>query len=58
MNRLSPLIVRRVGPHAPPPAPEPVEAAGEADASVLLRDLKLFVTGWLGGLVFFFTFLS
>lgn len=57
MNRLSPLIVRRVGPLAPQvqwaQRPEPRE-----QPSQLARDLQLFLTAWLGGLVFFGTFLS
>ncbi|HKT14127.1 MAG TPA: hypothetical protein VJR87_01850 [Allosphingosinicella sp.] len=57
MNRLSPLIVRRAGPLAP------VFALGEIleDRDRLpgwVEDVKLFALGWLGGLVFFGTFLS
>lgn len=58
MSRLSPLIVRRVGPWA---RALPVEAAAPfagTDAGAWLEDLKLFATGWIGGLVFFGTFLS
>jgi hypothetical protein len=55
MNRLSPLITRRVGPMAPALpwpglAPEPAR-----DGAKAYEDLKLFATGWLGGLVFFGT---
>ncbi len=63
MNRLSPLIVRRVGPMATASS----VAAGhrqeqreeqEQAAGTLLEDAKLFLTGWLGGLIFFGTFLG
>jgi hypothetical protein len=59
MSRLSPLIVRRVGPRA---AAVPLEAeelpfAG-TDAAQWLDDLRLFATGWIGGLVFFGTLLG
>ncbi len=53
MSSLSPLIVRRVGRFAPlepggwTRAPEP--------APLLSEDTRLFLTGWLGGLVFFGT---
>lgn len=58
MNRLSPLITRKVGRHAlvvPWPAP-----AGFDDLPVAqwLGDLKLFATGWIGGLVVFGTFFA
>ena len=54
MNRLSPLIVRRVGPMAPPP---PFAWAADRPQAEpwLSDDLRLFMTGWLGGLVFFGT---
>ncbi len=57
MNRLSPLITRSIGRHAPPavvalPAPEPLVAP------VWLDDLRLFATGWVGGLIFFGVLLS
>ena len=58
MNRLSPLISRRTGPFAaalPFAAAEPF--AGTAPAA-WLDDLKLFATGWLGGLVFFGTLIG
>ncbi|HVQ10116.1 MAG TPA: hypothetical protein VMS43_16955 [Allosphingosinicella sp.] len=58
MNRLSPLIVRRVGPWAAAAPCEEGEAFAGADAAGWLEDLKLFATGWLGGLVFFGTLLS
>jgi len=57
MNRLSPLIVRRVGPSAPPARFEWALGTGE-QRSALLDDVRLFATGWLGGLVFFGTFLA
>lgn len=60
MNRLSPLIVRRTGPFAPVPAwlafAWPGEENGEGGDP--LADLKLFATGWVGGLVFFGTLLA
>ncbi|MDQ4087204.1 MAG: hypothetical protein M3177_04205 [Pseudomonadota bacterium] len=58
MNRLSPLIVRRVGPMAAAvalPEPRPFETHQPA---AWLEDLKLFATGWIGGLIFFGTLLS
>ena len=61
MNRLAPLIVRHYVPaHArPAPAPAlPTLSAEIADSDDPLADLKLFATGWLGGLVFFGTFLA
>jgi len=58
MSRLSPLIVRRVGPHAAAiPFAEPEPFAG-TDAAAWLDDLRLFATGWIGGLVFFGTLLG
>lgn len=58
MNRLSPLIVRRVGPMAAV-LPWPVaEWTFEAPSAEWLDDLRLFATGWLGGLVVFGTFLA
>ncbi|HEY0445454.1 MAG TPA: hypothetical protein VGD19_03275 [Allosphingosinicella sp.] len=57
MNRLSPLIVRRVGGSAPP-LPLDWSFGTEAQQSALLDDIKLFATGWLGGVVFFGTFLA
>ena len=60
MSRLSPLITRRPGPSAvalalPVAQPAPVS---EAQAAEWLADLRLFVTAWLGGVVFFGTLLS
>jgi len=58
MNRLSPLIVRRVGPLAVA-LPWPMsEWRFEAGPPAWFDDLRLFVTGWAGGLVVFGTFLS
>ena len=58
MNRLSPLIVRRVGRFAPAltyPAPFSFE---DLPAARWLQDVKLFATGWIGGLIVFGTFFS
>ncbi|HMG46347.1 MAG TPA: hypothetical protein VK614_02655 [Allosphingosinicella sp.] len=58
MNRLSPLITRRIGPRA---AVLPLEATAPfagTDAAAWLDDLKLFATGWIGGLVFFGTLIG
>jgi hypothetical protein len=52
MNRLTPLIVRRVGPHARALARE---TSAPVDAGKAFEDLKLFAAGWVGGLVFFGT---
>ena len=38
-------------------APE-ARFAGDAGADTSFEDLKMFATGWLGGLVFFGTFLA
>lgn len=55
-SRLSPLIVRRVGRFAlAAPLPESMPFAG-VPAAQWLDDLKLFATGWVGGLVVFGTF--
>jgi len=58
MSRLAPLIVRRVGPHAAAVALDEDEPFAGTDAGQWLDDLRLFATGWIGGLVFFGTFLS
>lgn len=59
MNRLSPLIVRRVGPMAAAmPLQEPCRNFDALPVQRWLDDLKLFTTGWAGGLVFFGTFLG
>jgi hypothetical protein len=57
MNRLSPLIVRRAGAFAQPLQIDWNLGTPE-QRSRLMDDLKLFATGWLGGLVFFGTFLA
>lgn len=58
MNRLSPLIVRRVGPMvAAVPLFEARSLAG-AEPARWLDDLKLFATGWIGGLIFFGTLIG
>jgi hypothetical protein len=58
MSRLSPLIVRRTGPWAAALPVEQAEPFAGANAAVWLEDLKLFATGWIGGLVFFGVFIS
>ena len=57
MNRLSPLIARRTGAYA---MALPLDWSPELsdEQSRLIEDVKLFATGWLGGLVFFGTFLA
>ena len=57
MNRLSPLIVRRVGPHARVEEFVPALTRPWDEASAI-DDLKMFALAWLGGLVFFGTYLS
>ncbi|MGE0178750.1 MAG: hypothetical protein AB7O91_02880 [Sphingomonas sp.] len=57
-SRLSPLIVRRVGPFAAAlPLPDPARIECE-QAAAWLADLKLFATGWVAGLIVFGTFLG
>jgi hypothetical protein len=58
MNRMSPLIVRRTGPQAAALPMDEDEPFVGTNAAAWLDDLKLFATGWIGGLVFFGTFLS
>ena len=65
MNRLSSLIVRRDPPPVRRPAGWAAAAAmpasppfAGAEPSRWLDDLRLFATGWIGGLIFFFTFLG
>jgi len=57
MNRLSPLIVRRVGRFAPAISYE-AAIGEEIGESRLFEDLKLFTLSWLGGMVFFWTYFS
>ena len=58
MNRLSPWIVRRVGPMAAVVTWDQPQPFQGAEAAKWLEDLRLFVTGWVGGLIFFGTFLG
>ena len=60
MNRLSPLIVRRAGPMAVAVAVPMARSQvfGGAEPAAWLEDLKLFATGWVGGLIFFGTLFS
>ena len=58
MSRLSPLIVRRVGPKAAALPIDEAEPFAGTDAAAWLDDLRLFATGWIGGLIFFGTLLS
>jgi hypothetical protein len=60
MSRLVPLIARRPGPRAVAVAMPVREAemGSAAQAAEWLADLRLFVTAWLGGVVFFGTLLS
>jgi hypothetical protein len=58
MNRLSGLILRRGGRWAvAAPLPAPIVVQSQS-APAWLDDLRLFATGWIGGLVFFGTYLS
>ncbi len=58
MSRLSPLIVRRVGPRAAILRREEIQPFPLAEASRWLDDLRLFATGWVGGLIFFGTLIG
>lgn len=54
MNRMTPLITRRVGPYAA--SLNYGEFASDQSGSTSdYENLKLFATGWIGGLVFFGT---
>jgi len=56
MNRLSPLVARRARTLAPSLTFEPL--ADQIPTSRALDDLKMFAVAWLGGLIFFGTYLS
>lgn len=56
MNRLDPLIVRRTGPLAPRAIAMPI-AEETPPASTLMDDVKTFALVWLGGLIFFGTYI-
>lgn len=60
MSRLAPLITRNPGARATAIALPARQATtvSEAEAAEWLADLRLFVTAWLGGVVFFGTLLS
>ena len=60
MNRLSPLITRRTWGQSLFALSEPdlAEAVGKVTVPPWLDDLKLFATGWIGGLIFFGTLIS
>ncbi|HYD12339.1 MAG TPA: hypothetical protein VEC11_05790 [Allosphingosinicella sp.] len=60
MSRLAPLITRRPGSRAAALAlpTEQAEPFTEAQTEAWLADLRLFVTAWLGGVVFFGTLLG
>lgn len=57
MSRLTPLIVRRVGPLAAA-APMDEIAPFVGDAADWLADIRMFATAWIGGLIFFGTLLG
>ena len=58
MSRLSPLIVRRVGPQAVALPNEAALPFAGAEPARWLEALRLYATGWIGGLIFFGTLLS
>ena len=66
MNRLSPWIVRRapavpqgMGRAAAAAMPlAPTAPFGGVEPAQWLEDLRLFATGWIGGLIFFGTLLG
>jgi hypothetical protein len=55
VNRLTPLIVRRAGPRAAVLSAYSAAPLDHAQVAGWLDDLRLFATGWIGGLVFFGT---
>jgi len=58
VNRLSPLVNRRTGRFAAALPLDSAQAFAGAAPAAWLDDLKLFATGWLGGLVFFGTLIG
>lgn len=58
MNRLTPLITRRTGPWAAALPMDHYMPFEGVQPAAWLQDLKLFATGWLGGLVFFGTLIG
>jgi hypothetical protein len=58
MSRLTPLITRRAGPRAMTMPARSADQITQEQAAEWLADLRLFVTAWLGGVVFFGTLLS
>ena len=60
MSRLVPLVARRPGRKAVAMALPARQAQPftDAQAAAWMADLRLFVTSWLGGVVFFGTLLS
>jgi hypothetical protein len=58
MNRLSPLIVRRTTRSAPAFAWSDRARPSTEQVTSWIEDLKLFATFWLGGTIFFGTFLA
>ena len=58
MSRLTPLITRRAGPRAVTMPARRADQITQEQAAEWLADLRLFVTAWLGGVVFFGTLLS
>ena len=58
MSRLAPLITRRSGPRAVELPAREIDVFTGEEAAQWLADLRMFVTAWLGGVVFFGTLLS
>ncbi len=58
MNRLSPLIVRRAGRFGKPASFVSPAVAVAAEIPNHFEDLRIFAQTWLGGQVFFATYLS
>ena len=57
MNRLSPLIVRQPRTASRPLFQWESEGVPEEKRPDLIEDVRLFAVGWLGGFIFFGTFL-